>query len=470
MGSKSVGVEWGLLALVVAGCGASKPPLPAAPAPASLVAQESFPSTISGPADLPGLEVREVRADNGAVGVEVRQSGARTVAVCVRVEVSSDDREQLATRLSALYLVRRLRDELPSRTATWSVTDEQGTAIMTEAHPDELKRTLKELKAALEDWTDGKKLAAVRQRFIDQETDRFYSHTNLGGLTIRRARYGADHPYGRDVSGVVDELRKLDAKPLGKLAKRALVASAVRVAVVGPPESFEGIDLADTLAPLRSGARTAGQPSQLPAPRQDEGFHFHMYGTGDEEQSTVVFMHVGPPRDSPEFSAFDKLCRGLAGITSEAARIFRHERGSSYGVNAYVETMPGVSECYVVGTLGPYDARDLFGQQQKLIQRIQAGDASEVAQAEDLRMRRLAAERRERPTRLAAHVAKHGAGVDLNEAATDDVTEDQLIEVARKYLRPKHLDIAVFTGDLSLYLYMDRKGELTNYRIDKRDG
>lgn len=145
-----------------------------------------------------------------------------------------------------------------------------------------------------------------------------------------------DHPYGSSGDGTIDTVTALTRDDVVDAHKAALARDRIYVAAAGDITASELGPLLDRLlgdlpatgAPLPPRADWQLSPGQtvidFPTP-----------------QATVLFGHVGIPRDDPDFFAAFILNEAMGGgrFTARLMSEVREKRGLTYGIGSYLVTM-----------------------------------------------------------------------------------------------------------------------------------
>jgi zinc protease len=145
-----------------------------------------------------------------------------------------------------------------------------------------------------------------------------------------------DHPYGSSGDGTLETVTKLTRDDIVAAHKGALARDRIFVAAAGDITAEE---LGPLLDQLLGDLPATGSP--LP-PKADwllqPGVTVTDFPT---PQSTVIFGHIGIPRDDPDFFAAFILNEALGGgrFTARLMSEIREKRGLTYGIGSYLVTM-----------------------------------------------------------------------------------------------------------------------------------
>jgi zinc protease len=145
-----------------------------------------------------------------------------------------------------------------------------------------------------------------------------------------------DHPYGSSGDGTLETVTKLTRDDIVAAHKGALARDRIFVAAAG---DITAEQLGPLLDRLLGDLPATGSP--LP-PKADwllqPGVTVTDFPT---PQSTVIFGHIGIPRDDPDFFAAFILNEALGGgrFTARLMSEIREKRGLTYGIGSYLVTM-----------------------------------------------------------------------------------------------------------------------------------
>jgi zinc protease len=154
----------------------------------------------------------------------------------------------------------------------------------------------------------------------------------LASSALDRLAFG-DHPYATDGSGTIESVTGLTRDDILAAHKGALARDRIYVAAAGDITAEE---LGPLLDKLFADLPATGSPLPARAPWLLEGgvtvIDF------PTPQSTVMFGHVGIPRDDPDFFAAFILNEALGGgrFTARLMSEVREKRGLTYGIGSYL--------------------------------------------------------------------------------------------------------------------------------------
>ena len=154
----------------------------------------------------------------------------------------------------------------------------------------------------------------------------------LASNALDRLAFG-DHPYGSNGDGTIKTLTAVTRDDIIAAHKGALARDRIYVSAAGDITAEELAPLLDTLF---GDLPATGTPLPGRAPWQLEpGVTIIDFPT---PQSTVLFGHVGIPREDPDFFAAFILNEALGGgqLTARLMSEIREKRGLTYGIGSYL--------------------------------------------------------------------------------------------------------------------------------------
>lgn len=224
----------------------------------------------------------------------------------------------------------------------------------------------------------------------------------------------------------------------------------------------------------REGAAVAPPPPEpeVSSPRPAAGLRIHSVES-EAEQSSLLLLQRGPALAASDEVAFSVLAELLGGFDASLNTPIRHEQGASYGVHAelYQDRTGGL-----LTVLAAVEHRALASSIQAIVDVMRALQARPPTQ-DDLAVakRRLLADHASvfattagACSALARSVAAHRP-LDHHtqrNAAVEAITPADVQRVARAYLTPDALDIAVWTDRRQTHAALRRLGSVARYRED----
>ena len=157
----------------------------------------------------------------------------------------------------------------------------------------------------------------------------------LASHAMDRLAFG-DHPYGSDGNGTIESVTALTRDDIIAAHKGALARDRIYVAAAGDISAEE---LGPMLDKLFADLPATGSPLPTRAPwLLEPGVTVIDFPS---PQSTVLFGHVGIPREDPDFFAAFILNEALGGgrFTARLMSEIREKRGLTYGIGSYLVGM-----------------------------------------------------------------------------------------------------------------------------------
>jgi zinc protease len=154
----------------------------------------------------------------------------------------------------------------------------------------------------------------------------------LASQALDRLAFG-DHPYGSNGNGTIETVTALTRDDIIAAHKGALARDRIYVAAAGDITAEE---LGPLLDKLFADLPATGTPLPARAPwLLEPGVTVIDFPT---PQSTVLFGHVGIPREDPDFFAAFILNEALGGgrFTARLMSEVREKRGLTYGIGSYL--------------------------------------------------------------------------------------------------------------------------------------
>jgi zinc protease len=175
-------------------------------------------------------------------------------------------------------------------------------------------------------------LDRVREQVLSNLRSDEKDPDTLASNALNRLAFG-DHPYGSNGDGTVDTVAALTRDDILAAHKGALAKDRIYVAAAGDITADE---LGPLLDRLLGDLPATGSPLPARAPwLLEPGVTVIDFPT---PQSTVLFGHVGIPREDPDFFAAFILNEALGGgrFTARLMSEVREKRGLTYGIGSYL--------------------------------------------------------------------------------------------------------------------------------------
>ena len=172
----------------------------------------------------------------------------------------------------------------------------------------------------------------VREQVLSNIRSSEKDPNTLASNALDRLAFG-DHPYGSNGDGTIKTVTAVTRDDIIAAHKGALARDRIYVSAAGDITAEELAPLLDTLF---GDLPATGTPLPGRAPWQLEpGVTIIDFPT---PQSTVLFGHVGIPREDPDFFAAFILNEALGGgqLTARLMSEIREKRGLTYGIGSYL--------------------------------------------------------------------------------------------------------------------------------------
>jgi zinc protease len=290
-------------------------------------------------------------------------------------------------------------------------------------------------------------LQALRERTLEDLRRRQEEPSFLAQRAFQKAVYG-EHPYGRLLQGSAETLRAIKREDLLRFWQSYYRPNNAVLVVVG---ALSRQELSSLIEKYLGEWRPAPLPErpryQIPPPLKRT-----ILIERPLEQATVLMGHVGVRRSNPDIYALKVMnyVLGGGGFASRLMRKIRDEMGLAYDVHSFFSSRaePGVFQIGLQ-TKNP-SARLAIETVLKEVQRLRTEEVSsqELADAKAFLIgsfpRRLQTMRR--MADFLASVEFYGLGLRYPERFRQligAVSAEDIKRVARKYLRPQEMVLAV---------------------------
>ncbi|MFQ5895443.1 MAG: M16 family metallopeptidase [Nitrospinota bacterium] len=293
-----------------------------------------------------------------------------------------------------------------------------------------------------------KEVVQMRQRALDTLQRLEERPSWLANRLFLRTLYG-DHPYGRIVKGTRESLQKIGREEVAAFHRSRYGARGSVLALVGDIS----LARARALVMRHLGEWRPGRAplERLPEPRPSSRFTVRKLHR-PVAQSSIVLGNLGLRRDHPDFYAVRVMnyILGGGGFESRALRAIREERGLAYSVYSYfVGGLHGGFFHFGMQTRNP-SANQAIDLALKEIRRIREEPVSEreLADAKQFLTGNfpLRFSTNRRIAQLLTSVELFGLGLDYMERyprLIGAVSRSEVQRVARKYLRPEQMVLAI---------------------------
>jgi len=282
---------------------------------------------------------------------------------------------------------------------------------------------------------------------------------------FRRLIYGTNTVYGRIME--YSSLERIGRNDLQQFHEQSFLGSNLMIGVSG---DFDTLQMEKILSETFSGLPAGGGeslwfPDILDQPRS--GIHF--VDKRDVNQSYILLGHLGGMRDNPDYAALQVMNQVLSGgFSGRLFQVVRSEKGlayavfGSYGSNFFY---PGM---FTAGVLtrseATAEAIEAVLHEIRRLQREMVSDA-ELKQTRDRFLNSLVFEYASRSQVLRERMQFEYAGMDPDSfdyyvEEVQQVTSEDILRVAREYLKPDQVAILVVGNGEEIGDRLDRFGEV----------
>ncbi len=272
----------------------------------------------------------------------------------------------------------------------------------------------------------------------------------MASLTFDQILY-AGHPYRRPEEGYPETVRKISRQDLVEFHRQYFGPRGMVVAVVGAVNPKEIVDLVTSRF---SGWVNEQQPEQPPLPELEpmKATIRQNISIPGKSQADIVMGCSGPTRNSPDFmpASLGNNILGVFGLMGRIGEVVREQSGLAYyaytGLNA--GTGPGSWE--VSAGVNPENIEKAILLIHDEISRFvtEMVTSEELADSQENYIGRLPLSMESNNGVAAAllSIERHHLGLDYYqryENLVREVTREQILKVAQKYLQPEKMAIAV---------------------------
>lgn len=288
----------------------------------------------------------------------------------------------------------------------------------------------------------GEKLTALTMR--DEDTG------SVAQLTFDELAY-PDHPYRLPSDGYRDTVGGLKSTALRSFHRRHYGPRGAVVAVVGAVDPEKAIHAVEKhLGSWTGGSRPrrSGVPG-MPPPTKAVRRKVRLEG---KSQSDIVLGTPGPSRFDPEFlpAVLGNNILGRFGLFGRIGDAVRETAGLAYYAYSTLAGGPGPGPWQVIAGVNPANAEraielSLHELERFVNARVTKGELADN-QANFIGRLPLQLESNEGVAAALVNVERYGLGLDYYQRYPDliaDITRDQILEAARRFIDPDRLVIAI---------------------------
>ncbi len=464
------------------------PPPPAKPAPAPVAKAEPAPPAPvtqdapfraeqpkGGPAPVLVLpKVQHKTLKNGLQIVLVENHALPIVAM--RLIVPAGGEKNPADKAGLADLTAEMLDEgtktrgaLEIAEALESIGARLGTGASQDAAFVSLTTLSSQLGKALDVFAEVATAPAFKEEDFSRVRDRTKTSllqskdapAAIAGRAFSRVLYGDKHPYAFPTVGTEKSIEKITRADLEKFHALHYLPNTSKVVVVGDVTIEQAAaELERRLGAWRgsrsraSGATGKAPKAKAPPTPKDVGRRVVLVDKEGASQSVVRIGHVGVPRKHPDYAALLVMNDILGGsFTSRINLNLREKKGYTYGARSGYSMLRGAGPFSAGGNVKADVTRESIDELLKELDGIRKGKVTdeELGEAKSGLVARS-------PARFETNASTAGelADVLIHDLPEDDiatmvqriqaVTADDVLRVAKKYVRPESAVIVV-VGD-----------------------
>lgn len=271
----------------------------------------------------------------------------------------------------------------------------------------------------------------------------------IANTLAMRELFGAEHPYGRDVTEAA--VRATDIDAVRGFWQQWWRPNNATVIVVGDIDAARARTLVETA--FGGWQRGTATPSQVASATQVQGRTIHLVDKPGAAQSVIIIGRIGVARSSPDYYALQVMNTVLGGqFTSRLNQNLRETHGYAYGASSSFDFLPApgpfTARAAVQTAVTGAALREFFNELEGIREPI---PVDEVERAKNYLAMRYPAQFQS----VAGIAAEAGDAVLYEQplSALDEtverilaVTAADVERVARRYIDPANVDI-IIVGD-----------------------
>jgi len=287
------------------------------------------------------------------------------------------------------------------------------------------------------------------------------SPSYVAEVTFQKTLFGADHPYGHPSEGFKDTVGKLTPDDVAKFYHDFYKMGGAVIAVAGDVTADEiKPKLEQQFASLQGAV--APQPTP-PAPTVAPGLHPTLIDQ-NVAQATVVFGFGGVERSNPDYYKLQVMNHilGGGGLTSHLMKVVRTQKGLVYGVGSGFDAGKFSGSFRTILQTKNKSANEAIAatiQQIQLMQQQPVTD-DELSQTKKYLVGSfpLKFDTLGKITGFMLQVELYGLGMDYPDrypTLINEVTRDDVLADAKKYLHPDAADLIVVANQQEAAIKLD---------------
>jgi len=289
----------------------------------------------------------------------------------------------------------------------------------------------------------------------------------IANALAMRELFGAEHPYGRDVTAAA--LRAVDTDAVRGFWQQWWRPNNATIIVVGDIDAARARLLVETA--FGGWQRGTATPPQVAAAPQVQGRTIHLVDKPGAAQSVIVIGRIGAARSSPDYHALQVMNTVLGGqFTSRLNQNLRETHGYAYGASSSFDFLPTpgafTAGAAVQTAVTGAALREFFNELEGMRAPI---PADEVERAKNFLAMRYPSQ-----FQSVAGIAAEAGNAVLYEQSLSEldetvervlaVTAADVERVARQYVDPANVEIIV-VGDRSVIEQQIREQNLGEVRV-----
>jgi zinc protease len=417
--------------------------------------------------DIKFPEVQRAKLKNGLNVILLERHSAPLVNVALAVDAGAAS--DSAAKAGAATLALDLMDEGTKTRNAFQISDELdslGARLNTGSSLDmsfvRLSATTANLRPSLGIMADvilnpafpADQFTVQKQRRLAQIGQEKANPNALVQRILPNLIYGANHAYGKPISGFEKSVETITREDLAKWHSDWFVPSNATVIVTGDTTLAK-------VTPLLEEAFAAWKPGtaptkNLPNVAKTSGKKIYLIDKPDAPQSTIVAAHVSDTSGQAEDLAAEPVLQNFGGMaTSRLNRNLRLDKHWSYGTSGQLTNVRGQRSFVVVAPVQTDKTKESIVEVSKEINDI-AGARPISGEEFSSIMRNMTSRL---PGRFETLTSLEAAGINLvNFKLPDDywskyagnmrgLTEPQLATAAQKFIRPNEI-VWIIIGDL----------------------
>jgi zinc protease len=298
--------------------------------------------------------------------------------------------------------------------------------------------------------------------FPKREVERLKSQ-QLTALAIRAQDTGAqaqlafdeivykDHPYQYPVDGCIETIKELTPADMRQFHADMFGSEGVKLSIVGGVKASEAIDAVETSLGTWAKRAKKAQPELPPVKKLDRNTKREVRLEG-KQQSDIVIGCEGPSRFDENYlaAAVGNNILGRFGLLGRIGEAVRESAGLAYSAYSVLSGGPGPGPWQVLAGVNPKNEQQaielIFEELKKFVSKKVSKDELLENQMHYIGRLPLQLESNEGVGSALVHIERYELGLDYYQRYPEligGITRDQILEVARRFIDPERMAIAV---------------------------